>query len=322
MRTRSLLTALKSWRSVTGPRRPYRRPNIRLGLEALDDRCVPAVLPVTSTLDDATHPGTLRYAVAHADDGDTIAFTQALQGAPIVLTQGELLLEHDVIIEPMFDGVQIISGGGTSRVFELSSAAQVTLSDLTITNGNGVGNNPLTMDHDGLGGGVLNFGTLTIADSTLAGNSAYDGGGVLSFGTLTVAASTLTGNAASHGAGGIGSFGPLTVTASALTNNTAVHGGGIWSAGPLSIADSTLAGNAAAGGSGGAIVNNGPATVVRSSLTGNAADFGGGIWNGATGVLNLAYSTVTGNAALLGADLFNLGWVTVDDSIVGDRYDG
>src|SRR5262245_25493077 len=72
MWTRALLNWLKSRRSVAGVRRPSRRPNVRLGLEALEDRCVPAVLPVTSTLDDAAHPGTLRYAIAHADDGDTI----------------------------------------------------------------------------------------------------------------------------------------------------------------------------------------------------------------------------------------------------------
>src|SRR4029450_4114856 len=123
MGTRSLLNSLKCWRSVAGVRRPYRRPNTRLVLETLEDRCVPAVLPVTSTLDDATHPGTLRYAVAHADDGDTIAFTPALQGAPIVLTQGELLLDHDVTFETIFDGVQTISGGGPSRVIESALAA-------------------------------------------------------------------------------------------------------------------------------------------------------------------------------------------------------
>src|SRR5262245_35497983 len=269
---------LKSRRRVAGGRRPSRQPTTRLRLEALDDRCVPAVLPVTSTLDDPSHPGTLRYAIAHADDGDTIAFTPALQGAPIVLTQGELLLEHDVTFEAIFDGIQTISGGGRSRVFAISSAAQVTLSDLTITNGNGVGNNPLTMDHNGLGGGVLNFGSLTITNSTLAGNSAYDGGGVLSFGSLTVAGSTLSGNSASHGGGGIGSFGLLTITASALTgNSTGSSGGGIWSAGPLTIAGSTLSGNSAVFGSGGGINNVGTATVSVRSLSNNVGYGGGGI---------------------------------------------
>jgi len=46
------------------------------------------------------------------------------------------------------------------------------------------------------------------------------------------------------------------------------------------------------------------------------------IYNEATGLLTLAPSTDNGNSALFGADLFNLGWVAVDDRIVGDRYDG
>src|SRR6516162_4449869 len=100
-----------SWlRTETGGARPA--PGLRPRLEALEDRCVPSVFPVTSTLDDVTKPGTLRYAVANAGDGDTIRFSPALQGAPIVLTQGELLLDHSVTIEPLNDGAETISGNG------------------------------------------------------------------------------------------------------------------------------------------------------------------------------------------------------------------
>ena len=70
-------------RFPSGPARRWRP-----WLEVLEDRCVPSTLVVTSPLDDVTQRGTLRYAVAHATSGDTIRMSPALQGAPIVLTQG------------------------------------------------------------------------------------------------------------------------------------------------------------------------------------------------------------------------------------------
>ena len=87
-------------------------------------------------------------------------------------------------------------------MFEIASGANVTLKDLTITGGNGVANNPSgTASDDGLGGGVLNLGTLTVENSTLSGNSAQAGGGIanLSGGTFAVSDSTFSGNSAQAG---------------------------------------------------------------------------------------------------------------------------
>src|SRR5215471_454428 len=66
-------------------------------LEVLEDRTVPSTLAVTNSGDDVSVKGTLRYAVAHAQDGDTIQLTGAVKD-PIVLTHGELLLSHSVTI--------------------------------------------------------------------------------------------------------------------------------------------------------------------------------------------------------------------------------
>ena len=49
----------------------------------LENRCLPSTLPVTSAADDVTHPGTLRYAVAHAGNGD-------LQQAELLLSAKHL----------------------------------------------------------------------------------------------------------------------------------------------------------------------------------------------------------------------------------------
>ena len=54
----------------------------------------------------------------------------------------------------------------TNGVFEIGPGAIVTLSGLTLKNGNA------------LRGGILNNGTLTLTNSTVSGNSAYYGGGI------------------------------------------------------------------------------------------------------------------------------------------------
>src|SRR5262245_48104901 len=109
-------------------RRTARRiPRKRLSLECLEDRSVPSTLFVTKTADDVTMPGTLRYAVAHAKNGDDIQLnTNALKG-PIVLTQGELLVDKDVTISTHGSGMEAISGNHASRVFEVAAGAHVSL---------------------------------------------------------------------------------------------------------------------------------------------------------------------------------------------------
>src|SRR5208283_5269567 len=87
-----------------------------------------------------------------------------------------------------------INGNNASRVFEMSDAT-VVLNSLTITNGNDTSRFG--------GGGILSFGTLTLNNCTLAGNSAnqsfWGGGGIFNYsGTLTLNQCTLSGNSANH----------------------------------------------------------------------------------------------------------------------------
>jgi hypothetical protein len=82
-------------------------------------------------------------------------------------------------------------------VFEIASGINVTISGLTITNGNAGG---------AYYGGNLNEGTLTITNSTLSGNSTtygYGGGIYSYYGTLTITNSTLSGNSTTYYGGSI-----------------------------------------------------------------------------------------------------------------------
>src|SRR6516165_1954147 len=103
--------------SVIGSQ-PSLRPRFRPRLEVLEGRCVPSTLTVNRAADDVTEKHTLRWAVANAVSGDEIQITAALKDTPIVLTQGELVLNQNVTIEGVGNVAETVSGGGTSRVFE------------------------------------------------------------------------------------------------------------------------------------------------------------------------------------------------------------
>src|SRR5262249_789991 len=150
-------------------------------LEALEDRCVPSTLMVTNNLDSG--PGSLRAEIADAHSGDTIVFDKTLNGQTITLDRlsGELQINKSLTIQGPGAGLLTISGGDApaagvhgSRVFEVDGATTaVTLRGLTISNGGGWAD-PSAFDRsswDGYGGGILNFGTLTVSACTLSGNS-------------------------------------------------------------------------------------------------------------------------------------------------------
>jgi len=129
----------------------------------------------------------------------------------------------------------------------------------------------------GAGGGIANAGgTLTVANSTFAGNSADNGGAIGGGGATLVTNSTFAGNRADRG-GAIENGGPLTVTNCTFTGNGADHeGGGIANlGGTLTVANSTFAGNNADLG-GGIIVEGGTLTITNSTVVGNSATNGGG----------------------------------------------
>src|SRR5262249_31767086 len=71
----------------------------------------------------------------------------------------------------------IVDGNQLDRVFHIAAGVSVTLSGLTVRNGNRATN----------GGGIENEGTLTLNDSTVSGNQADTaGGGIYNAGALTL----------------------------------------------------------------------------------------------------------------------------------------
>ncbi|GAB4438763.1 MAG: hypothetical protein OHK0015_32870 [Chloroflexi bacterium OHK40] len=162
-----------------------------------------------------------------------------------------------------------ISGNNNGRVMIVDSGADLILQNLTITEAN----TPIS------GGGVANFGALTVIDSTFSNNIAGSGGGIvnLSSGTVTVINSVFTDNQANTGGGIDNAGGLMTVINSTFTGNraTITHGGGIRNSGMLTVINSTFTGNGAtdsSSGEGGGIWNDGTLLINNSTFFGNFAN--------------------------------------------------
>ena len=177
-----------------------------------------------------------------------------------------LTILNSTVSDNLNDGVGLGSGGfggginneGTLRIS--NSTVSVNMSRAT----DGV-------PRGGTGGGIYNavpidgvVGILEISNSTISNNLAdKHAGGILSFGSMTLINSTVSGNTAT-GKGsqnqifyGGGIFcGSATIRNSTISGNSAVgedrgRGGGIANLGSLTITNSTLSGNSADGGGGG-----------------------------------------------------------------------
>src|SRR5437016_10597667 len=202
-------------------------------------------------------PGSLRQALADANDGDTIDAT-SISGT-ITLTTGELLVDKSVTINGAGADVLAVDGNMISRVFRIPMSGEtITISGLTIRNGHAgttgggidnendamltITNCTVSSNTAGLGGGVFNGGTLTIGSTTISRNSASTGGGTYNDGggTLTVTNSTFSGNTATPSGGGIFNINIFTLTNSTFSGNSAGFGGGIYNLGTVQIGDTIL----------------------------------------------------------------------------------
>ncbi len=294
-------------RSTAKPRSSRKR--VRLTLERLENRLTPSTLTVTSTADDGS-AGTLRAALATANTdaangiSDTINIDPSLAGATIVLTQGQLELSG-VGGKITIDGSGLstpvtISGNKASRVFQVDSGVQAEADNLTITAGS-TGDN---------GGGIDNFGTLTINSCAVSGNTAAGegGGGISNQGTMTVNSCNFTDDSATAADGGaIASSGSLTISNSTFSSNsTASEGGAITSWADLTVSGSTFTGNTAHGRGGAILSLAGNVTISQSTFSSNTVPgFGGGAIaiDSSNGVFSVSDSTFAGDSGFGGAIL-------------------
>jgi hypothetical protein len=316
---------------LTSPAR--RAPAARLGLEPLEDRCVPATLTVNSTADTPTPPAgtvTLRSAIAAAETdtaADAIVFAPALLGQTINLAGTGLppLTRGETITGPGGANGLTVNANNLSRIFTVSSPTPVTISGLTLTGGNAGAGNP--------GGAVLvNGGNLALTADNFTNNTAAAGGAldisgaaqvnltacVLSSNTagteggavanevnaaVTLTGCTVTGNAGGSGGNGAGlaNRGQMTLIGCAVAFNngpgTTFFGGGIFNSGTLALSGCSVYGNTSQGAGGGLWTNGSLCDVFNSTIANNLClgNSGGGGVRVVAGPLALLNDTITHN---------------------------
>jgi Ca2+-binding RTX toxin-like protein len=264
---------------------------------------VVAVERATLTVDDDSNGDytTLADAIVAANDGDTIIVTG---GNDNIHNESNILINKSLTIQG--DGNATIDADNLGRVFNVDdesylSVLEVTIDGLTITGGN---------ISRGSGGGIRNNGeNLTVTNSVITGNNAFQGGGIYTTsyygGSLTVTDSTISGNTAGGNGGGlavVGGSSNVSVTNSTIQNNQAYQGGGVFVDGgeggaSLTITDSTISDNVA-DGSGGGIYSRSNTEISNSTLSGNTAGgVGGALSISGDANLTMTGSTVSNNVA-------------------------
>ncbi|MBW6466871.1 MAG: hypothetical protein K0B06_10230, partial [Brevefilum sp.] len=285
------------------------------------------ILVVTSIADGGD--GSLRAAIADISPGVKISFSPSLSGKTIILTS-PLVINKNLTIDGSDLAVPIaISGKNDVGVFMIGPLGKATFDSLMIINGN-----------DEYGGGIYNWGNLTIINCTIANNYGKEGGGGI-FNSdnayLWIVDSTLSNNTTEGDGGGIFNMGFLEVVNSILSENIAgsimnggkggailnhelsqqltvvnstlsgneagANGGGIHNEGTLMVENSAISENRGLTGTGGGLHNEGTLTLLFVVLNGNEAGFGGGIYTNNT--LIMTDSTLSGNSAYYGGGIYN-----------------
>ena len=209
---------------------------------------------------------TLRDAIAFAAPGGaTITFGVT---GKIALAQGELLIDRDLTIDGPGAPQLQVDGQGASREFEIAAGATVSLSGLTMQNGS------VPDPTAPFGGGIRNFGTLTLTNTVVSHNGTTgEGGGIHNTGgVLTIVGSTISVNVAGNGGGIMNTNGAtLSITNSTVSGNFGGVGGGIQNIGSMTIINSTIAGNSVGnqGGKGSGLANTGLRTTLINTIVAN-----------------------------------------------------
>ncbi|NJN87725.1 MAG: calcium-binding protein [Leptolyngbyaceae cyanobacterium SL_7_1] len=240
------------------------------------------------------------------------------------LFDSALILEDiakTTIIGPGADKLAI-SGGGQSSVFLVypkfgGNFATAQLQGLTIADGRTPGEipsgtpNALPISLSTIGGGISNYGNLTIVDSVITNNETLGrgAGGIMNRGALTVINSTISNNKAAVSGGGIATLNSYFVGQSLSTTliNTAISGNtGVERGGGLFVFDS--------------VTNSSLTTIVNSTITNNITTISGG--SGILSVPDADDPIVVHNSIIAGNILAIPNTPSTADDIrgMGDRF--
>jgi len=264
-----------------------------------------ASIVVTNLADSGV--GSLRAAIANANDGDVVSF--AVTGT-ITNRSGELVIDRSISIQGSGSSTLAISGGSSNRVFNVAGGVTVSLSGLTISDGrarDGIrGIDPSTPGSPGEhGGGIHNSGTLVLSNCVVTRCRSGAGGAGYSDLLFPSLGGSSAGGVSGDG-GGIYNAGSLTLIDCSLMTNTCSNGG----AGGKPVTE-MFGSSGGAGGNGGGVYDAGNLIVVGCTFGFNTAGAGGAGGNGGAGTLDgEAGGGGPGGAGGAGGAVFSLGGPT------------
>jgi hypothetical protein len=213
-------------------------------------------------------------------------------------------------------GTSFISAQMKSGVFKVDSGSQQVEFDHLVIEGGNTGD---------FGGGINNYGTVTINDCEFWGNTAgRNGGGLANFGNATVSYSDFDNNSAANG-GGVYNRSVLTANGCGFSGNTAKpgagdtsgwdgNGGGLMNDGvssrsSMTINDCSFTTNSADNWGGG-LYGAGMTTIKnQTTFENNTARYGGGVANGSettiSGTMSISDARIYDNRAVFGGGIYS-----------------
>jgi len=233
---------------------------------------------------------TIGAGIAKAAPGDTLFIASGSYNENVVIPK-------DLTITGAGVGATIIAGSTQDSLVRVYTSTTVSISGVSVQHAGGLPG-PLAS----FGGGIVNWGALSLSNSAVSGNitTSGDGNGLYNAGTLLLVNDTVSGNNSNttlNAGSGMANHGALTMAGTTVSNN---NGGGVANDGTLTMTDSTIYYNGAVSfmatypSIGGGVFNRGNLTVTGSTIDYNGAVCGGaGIEN--SGMITLTNSTISGN---------------------------
>lgn len=245
---------------------------------------------------------TLREAVSHAGpEKSEIVLMDTLH------TEGGLMIDRDLILYGLRDEKTVLQAAAESeeardRVLQIEEGATVRITDLTIRHGNAPG--PYRS-----GGGIRNYGVLTLEYCTIRDNRAVYGAGILNDGTLRMDCCTVADNRTL----------PMTMAERVDATGCTGSGGGVKNqpGALLEMNGCTISGNFSLKKGGGLFVScESESKLINCTISGNESrQSGGGIH--IRGDLEMVHCTVADNSSVRqGGGTYNLGYLDMTGCII------
>lgn len=231
------------------------------------------------------------------------AISQAPNRAVIYLLEGTyhetgVIINKTITLSSYLNGKVVMEGEG-KQVFYVSLTGNLLVSNLNITKsgtafvnyGNLTINNSDVSSNSGTA--FVNYGNLIINNSNISNNQ----GAILNYGGLSVTNSTLSYNHASNG-GSISNYGSVSINGCKMNYNTASNGGAIYNdeKGSLRVVNSSFEHNSATD-NGGAVENYGYLNVSNCLFNFNKAESGAALFSNSTEKFTILKSNFSYNEA-------------------------